>query len=239
MTRVQSDREATRGGGNPMAADNSASAHTRDTKPVGMQKPWPCQEDLAGGVAPHPSKRALYVPRHRAAHRPGYDRGGAGLGLTEFSRVWAYTPSTADVAVIVSTALPPTVGHFGLQDGVWVTDRPTVLGVATALRLSLRQVYLSKRREAGKTEKATVLYEYLCSPAFSQRVEAMIEAYDMQFVEIEKEKRFFATKWARQERSVRTMIEQTHGMYGDLQSIIGRALPDMKPLALPEQPLAS
>ena len=50
------------------------------------------KEDVAGGVAPHPSERALYLPRRRTAHRPGCHRGGAGVGVTEFSGVWAYYP---------------------------------------------------------------------------------------------------------------------------------------------------
>jgi hypothetical protein len=38
------------------------------------------QEAVAGGVAPHPPERPLYLPRRRTAHRPGCDRGGAGVG---------------------------------------------------------------------------------------------------------------------------------------------------------------
>ncbi len=53
----------------------------------------PDQEDLASGVAPRPSERALHVPRYRADHRPGCDHGRAGFELTEFSAVWAYTPT--------------------------------------------------------------------------------------------------------------------------------------------------
>src|SRR5271167_2658893 len=50
------------------------------------------QEDVAGGVAPHPPERALHLPRRRTGHRPGCHRGGAGVGLTEFSGLWAYNP---------------------------------------------------------------------------------------------------------------------------------------------------
>ena len=50
------------------------------------------QEDLASGVAPHPSERALHVPERRQDHRPGCDRGGVGSGMTENSGVPAYNP---------------------------------------------------------------------------------------------------------------------------------------------------
>ena len=52
----------------------------------------PHQEDIAGGLAPHPSERALQIPRGRADHRSRCDHSWAGDGVTEFSRVWAYTP---------------------------------------------------------------------------------------------------------------------------------------------------
>ena len=34
----------------------------------------------------------LHLPRRRTGHRPGCDLGGAGVGLTEFSGIWAYSP---------------------------------------------------------------------------------------------------------------------------------------------------
>jgi hypothetical protein len=47
---------------------------------------------MSPGVAPHPPERALHIPRRRTDHRPGCHRGGAGVGLTKFSGVWAYNP---------------------------------------------------------------------------------------------------------------------------------------------------
>ena len=47
---------------------------------------------VAGGLAPHPSEWALQIPRGRADHRSRCDHSWAGDGVTEFSRVWAYTP---------------------------------------------------------------------------------------------------------------------------------------------------
>src|SRR3954464_13375817 len=35
---------------------------------------------------------------------------------------------------------------------------------------------------------------------------------------------WFATKWARQEKEIRKIIDSTRGMYGDLQAVTGRSL---------------
>ena len=38
------------------------------------------------------------------------------------------------------------------------------------------------------------------------------------------QKRWFSTKWARQEKEIRKIIDSTQGMYGDLQAVTGRSL---------------
>jgi hypothetical protein len=52
--------------------------------------------------------------------------------------------------------------------------------------------------------------------------------------EMEREKRWFQTKWARQEKQLRKVVDHTQGMYGDLQGVIGKTLPDLKSLQLEE-----
>ncbi len=43
------------------------------------------------------------------------------------------------------------------------------------------------------------------------------------------------SKWARRERKKSgKIIDHTHGMYGDLQGVTGRALPEIKSLELSE-----
>jgi len=52
--------------------------------------------------------------------------------------------------------------------------------------------------------------------------------------DVEPEKRWFTTKWARQEKEIRKIIESTQGTYGDLQAVTGRSLPTIAALELPE-----
>jgi len=51
--------------------------------------------------------------------------------------------------------------------------------------------------------------------------------------EIEEEKRAAALRWAHQEKAIRNVIDNTIGMYGDLQGITNRALPRIETLELP------
>jgi hypothetical protein len=59
-------------------------------------------------------------------------------------------------------------------------------------------------------------------------MEAIIEAFSGMQEEIEKERRWFAQKWAREERNLRKVLDSTVGMHGDLQSIMGKSIGELK-----------
>ncbi|MBI2049486.1 DUF2130 domain-containing protein [Candidatus Roizmanbacteria bacterium] len=137
---------------------------------------------------------------------------------------------TADYAVIVSEALPSKVETAKYHKNVWITKRNFVIGLACALRMNLIQIAMVRRSNEGKKEKTDLLYSYLSGTEFRLRVEAIIEAFTNMQIEIEKEKRYFANKWARDEKNIRAVIDNTYGMHGDLKGIVGSALPQIKGL---------
>lgn len=141
---------------------------------------------------------------------------------------------TADIAVLVSINMPASMKdkNFYFQKGIWVSSRSVYRELAHALRLQLNQVFVTKLAAIGKTGKMEDLYQYLTGLEFKQRVEAIAEVWINLQDELEKEKRLFATKWARQEKNLRKVMDQTYGMYGDLQGIIGSSLPEIKQLQL-------
>jgi hypothetical protein len=62
-----------------------------------------------------------------------------------------------------------------------------------------------------------------------------VEAFTSLQEDVEQEKRWFVKKWSKQEKNIRKVIDNTFGMHGDLQSIVGKALPEIKGIeALPE-----
>jgi len=63
-------------------------------------------------------------------------------------------------------------------------------------------------------------------------VEAIIESFVALQEEMERERRWFQTKWAREEKQLRKIIDHWQGMYGDLQGIVGKSLPEMGSLRL-------
>ncbi len=143
----------------------------------------------------------------------------------------------AEIAVIVTTALPKDVEHIGIVQGVWVTDFPSAIGLATALRVGLIQVAYTKNSLAGKNDKMELMYSYLSGPEFRQRVEAVIESFTAMQKDLDAERRSMEKQWAKRETQIRRVIQNTAGMYGELQGIIGSALPEITSLELPEDTL--
>lgn len=138
----------------------------------------------------------------------------------------------ANFSVIVSEQLPSDIATFAIRKGVWVTNRACFLGLAYVLRITIGQVFHANLASVGKNEKMEVMYSYLTGNGFKHRIEAIIESYTSQRTDLEKEKRWFQSKWARQEKDLEKIIESTVGMYGELQSVTGKALPDIKLLEL-------
>lgn len=137
----------------------------------------------------------------------------------------------AELAVIVSTNLPDRVETYIYEQGVWIAKRQMVKALAFALRYNLIRVNTEKMAQAGKAGKMEGLYQYITSAEFPHRIEAIVTSFGNMQSEIERERRWFQTKWARQEKQLRQLIDHTNGMYGDLQGVV-ESLPDIQPLQI-------
>jgi len=138
----------------------------------------------------------------------------------------------AEVALLITSALPKGVVAFDLIDGVWVAETRCALAVAVALRQSL--IELSTARDSGEGQKTKVelVYQYLTGPRFRQRVEAIVEKISDMQADLDRERKAMTRLWAKREAQIRGVIESTVGMYGDLQGIAGRSLQEIEGLDL-------
>ncbi len=138
----------------------------------------------------------------------------------------------ASIAVLVSESLPEGMHHFRQIDGIWVTDIPSALSLALALRVILIQVARTRETEIGRQEKMEALYLYLTGPEFKNRVEAILETFRSLQEELESEKRAMQRIWDRRAKHIERVVASTSGMYGDLEGLSGQALPSIKLLDL-------
>jgi hypothetical protein len=136
----------------------------------------------------------------------------------------------AEIAVLVSEALPKDCSNFMHLNGVWVSNPSCALSVATVLRLQLLQLASAGGAGVGKTEKMEVLYRYVLSTEFRQRVETVAEAFIEMQRGLQEEKRVAERIWAKRQKQIEKVISNTSGMYGDLQGLIGSSLHDIPAL---------
>ena len=139
----------------------------------------------------------------------------------------------ADVAVLVTAALPKGCTRFALIDGVLVTDFACAAGLAAVLRANLRQLAQTRSAAISKEESLELLYRYLSGVEFRHRVEAIVEAFATMRQELDQERRAAERQWARRSRQIDAVTFNVSGMYGDLQGLVP-ALPPIALLELPE-----
>ena len=163
-----------------------------------------------------------------------------GIILWESKRTKAWTDSwltklrtdqreiKAEVAIIVSQVLPDDIKNFGVKDNIWVTNYQSIIGAAIALRSNLISVYSVRSANKGKEEKKEILWNYLTSIEFKQRVDAIYESYNGLLDELKREKDWFTKKWAREEKSIGLIKDNLLGMHGDLEGIVGKTLPEIE-----------
>jgi hypothetical protein len=136
----------------------------------------------------------------------------------------------AEIAMIVSSALPKGVESFDLIDGVWVVEPRFALPLAIALRQSLIDVAGSRLAQEGQQSKMELVYSYLTGPRFRHRIDAIVERFTEMQTDLDRERKTMMRLWAKREEQLRGVLDSTAGLYGDLQGIAGRAMADIESL---------
>lgn len=139
----------------------------------------------------------------------------------------------AEIALIVSQALPKGVEAFDFIDGVWVTESRCAIPVAMALRQSLIDLSAARHAGEGQQTKMEMVYKYLTGSGFRHRVEAIVEKFSDMQSDLDRERKTMTRLWAKREEQIRGVIESTAGMYGDLQGIAGKTLQEIEGLDVP------
>ena len=156
-------------------------------------------------------------------------------GHAAFSSMRERGANIADIAILVSEALPKDCTNFKQVKGIWVSNPQCAINLAAALRLVMTEVAQTKLAAVGKNEKMEVLYHYLSGPEFRQRVEVIVESFvDMQN-DLQEERRNAERRWAKREKQIQRVISNTSGMYGDLQGLIGSSLHNIPALTSGEE----
>lgn len=141
----------------------------------------------------------------------------------------------AEIAVLVSSVLPEDINSFGYQNKIWISDMESAIGLSYALRHQLIGIKTAQEVSKGKESRKEIVYNYITSTEFKQRIETWVEYFNNRRLDVQKERIYFNKKWEKEEKEIQKVLENTVGIYGDLQGIIGQALPKIQQLELPEE----
>ena len=115
--------------------------------------------------------------------------------------------ANAEIAVLVSRALPKGIETFGQVDGVWITDPRFAVPLVIALRQTLIEVANTRQAQAGQETKMELVYQYLTGPRFRHRVQAIVEKFSDMRADLDREKKAMTRLWAKREVQIQGVIE--------------------------------
>jgi hypothetical protein len=142
----------------------------------------------------------------------------------------------AELAVLVTSTMPKDrSGNCGepflRESDVWVTRFDAARPLAETLRAMLVEVHRQREANLGRAEKAEVLYNYLCSPQFAQRVKAVADAIAAARKDLDDEKAAMSRIWKKRDAQLGRMQDGVLAVVGDLQGRSESALPELDAVA--------
>jgi hypothetical protein len=137
----------------------------------------------------------------------------------------------AEAGVIVTTSFPsdwPEGQPFGLHEDVWITSPAAAVPLATALRAGLLEAFRARVASANKGEKMEAVYDYLTSPLFAQKLQAVYDAFRRMRGELDSERSTTQQRWNRREKQIETATAQLLAIAGDVQGLAQQDIPQLE-----------
>jgi hypothetical protein len=139
----------------------------------------------------------------------------------------------ADVAVIVTDALPDHVQHMGAARGVLLTTFPLAVCLAETLRVNIAVLGQTRLALDGQDDQESRIFQYFTSPQFHERMATIAEQFEQMQADLVREKAAMNRTWAKREQQIETIVSSTAKFTGELQALYGPALPQLPQFALP------
>ena len=144
----------------------------------------------------------------------------------------------AEIAIIVTTIMPKDcVELFTIIDEIWVISDQLIKPFSNTLRFMLIETNKQKIANVGKDEKKEMLYNYLNSQQFVQKVKSVLGTFVNMKIELDKEKISIQRIWKKREMQIERVVNNISSMVGELQGIAQGSLTQLESidqLMLPE-----
>lgn len=127
----------------------------------------------------------------------------------------------ADIAVIVTRAMPKDMESFGIKDGVWVCSFNEVKALAAVLRDGVVRVFNASKSQENKGDKMHLLYDYLTSTEFAEQWKAIREGFMSMKLSIQKERDAMEKLWKAREKQLEKVLLNAAHIRGSIEGISG------------------
>ena len=140
----------------------------------------------------------------------------------------------ADVAVLVTEAMPAGMERFGERDGVWICGFHEVGSVSLVLREMLIRTHSVRKSQENKGDRMELLYSYLTSNEFVQNIRRIVENFDSMMNQLNAEKKAMLKIWKEREKQIWVVHENISALFGSIKGIAGKELEASGVLQLPD-----
>ncbi len=127
----------------------------------------------------------------------------------------------ADVAVIVTQAMPKDMDTFGEKQGIWICTFGEVKALVHVLRDLVMKVYNATKSQENKGDKMALLYQYLVSGEFSEQWNAIREGFMGMKISIQRERDQMEKLWKAREKSLEKVLLNAAHIRGSIEGISG------------------
>ncbi|WP_152269628.1 DUF2130 domain-containing protein [Agriterribacter humi] len=128
----------------------------------------------------------------------------------------------AEVAVIVTQAMPKDMEQFGEKNGVWICSFAEVRALAHILRDGIIKIYNATRSQENKGDKMHLLYDYLTGQEFAEQWKAIREGFLSMRMSIQKERDAMEKLWKAREKHLEKVLLNAAHIRGSIEGIAGQ-----------------
>ena len=156
----------------------------------------------------------------------------------EFQKSWIEKFKTdmrdknINLGILITQTLPKNIKKYGLINGVWVCSFLEFKGLSMILRENVINIHKATISQENRSDKMSMLYDYLTSPAFSMSIESLNETSVKMSEDLEKEKRAMNRLWKEREKQIQKLTANFDSMYASIKGIAGNSIQSIKSLEL-------
>jgi hypothetical protein len=133
----------------------------------------------------------------------------------------------AEIAVIVTRAMPRDMDCFGIKDGVWICDFSEVKALASVLREGVIRVFNTAKSNENRGDKMHLLYGYFTSSEFAEQWKAIREGFLAMKHSIQRERDAMERLWKTREKQLEKVLLNASHIRGSIEGIAGMDAVDL------------